>query len=292
LAVGELEFSCSPDAFYLDRSNCDLQLISPFSITHTRYINHERHVIEYIAFVTISFLVIRILTPMLSKYPQKNVSNLNPPLHIKVLTFIMYSCQLSYKLQGYEGKILFMLMPCNVLWTMWAVLCFWPKLSSQTMHIMYQLIIPYSALAIVAVATPDTSDLVMWGEVPFFFLMHYMLIAYPISCLRRGQISMLPMPGSNDSIVSNFLKWWVLACAYFALFYFGVAVPLSVKFGLNINYMMHPPPNPGDMVSGPNFRLQSTLCCAAAFFFVQFLATVGEFFAKAAGTRYGKTKNM
>ena len=115
-------------------------------------------------------------------------------------------------------------------------------------------------------------------EVPFFFLMHYALIAYPIYFLRSGRVSVLPF--NNDSLVSNFLKWWVLASAFFGLFYFGVAAPLSIVFGINLNYMLSPPPNPGDMVSGPNFRLQSTLCCAAAFFFCQFVVTVASVFGR------------
>jgi hypothetical protein len=150
-----------------------------------------------------------------------------------------------------------------------------------------QLIVPYTSLAIVAVATPDTSDLTMFMEVPFFFFMHYALILYPIYLMSRGHISVLNLPGSRDGLVVNFIKWWVLACAFFALFYFGVAVPLSLKYGINLNYMLSPPPNPGNMVSGPNFRLQSTLCCAAAFFFVQFLVTVAEVVVKSVG----KTKN-
>ena len=194
---------------------------------------------------------------------------------------MIYTCQLAYKLNGYEGKILMMAMPCNVLWTMWAILCFWPNLSAQTMHIMYQLIIPYSGLAIAAVATPDLSDLVMWAEVPFFFLMHYALIVYPIYFMQSGRISVLPLPGSGDTIASNFFKWWILACASFGLFYFGIVVPLSLCYGLNINYMLSPPPTPGDVMSGPNFRLLSILCCAAAFFFIQFFATVGEVFGRA-----------
>ena len=242
----------------------------------------ERHVIEFIVAVVIASIVIRSLLPNLSKYPQNKSDQLNPPRFIKLITFLIFSCQMVYKSCGYPGKILFMGMPCNVVWTMWAFLCFWPNLSAQTMHIMYQLIIPYSGLAIAAVATPDLSDLTMWGEVPFFFFMHYALIAYPIYFLRSGIMSVLPLAGSKDGIVGNFMKWWTLACAYFALFYFGIATPLSVLFGLNVNYMLHPPPTPGDFISGPNFRLQSTVVCAGAFFFIQFLATFGEVCGRAA----------
>lgn len=133
------------------------------------YIHPERHMLESIAFVIISCSIIIRILPTLSKFPEKQSDNLNPPLLIKIATFIIFSCQIVYKTNGYPGKILFMAMPCNVLWTMWAALCFVP-LNTQTMHIMYQLIVPYTSLAIVAVATPDTKDLMMWMEIPFFLL--------------------------------------------------------------------------------------------------------------------------
>ncbi|KAL7549927.1 hypothetical protein ACHAWF_013182 [Thalassiosira exigua] len=241
------------------------------------YLHPERHIVEYVMFVTISSLVIQRLIPTLSRYPEKKASELHPPLFIKAVTFFIYTCQLAYKINGYPGKILFMAMPCNVLWTIWTALCFLP-LNAQTMHVMYQVIIPYTSLSVVALATPDTSDLKMWMEIPFFFFVHYALIVYPIYFLVSGRISAL---SANDGIVSNFAKWWALASAYFALFYFGVGVPLSLVFGINLNYMLSPPPNPGDMVSGPNFRLQSTLCCAMVFFFFQFVVTAAAVFGRA-----------
>lgn len=250
------------------------------------YLHPERHVLEYIVYVAISFLLIRTILPTVSQYPRSQASNLYPPRFIKITTLLIYSCQLIYKINGYPGKLLFMGMPCNVLWTIWMTLCFLP-LAPQTMHIMHQLIIPYTSLAVVAVATPDTSDLAMWMEIPFFFFMHYALIGYVIYFLRWGRISVLPVSynsstSNGDGIVLNFIKWWTLACAFFGLFYFGVATPLSLKLGLNLNYMLSPPPTPGDVVAGPNFRFQSTLCCAAVFFFVQFMVTAVEVFGRVA----------
>ena len=118
--------------------------------------------------------------------------------------------------------------------------------------------------------------------------MHYALIVYPAYLIKTGHLSVLPLENAKDGIVSNFMKIWILACAYFALFYFGVGVPVSLLSGLNLNYMLHPPPNPGDMVGGPNFRLQSTLACAAVFFFIQFLVTIFEVF----GRRTVKSKKV
>ena len=159
-------------------------------------------IIEYIVYVTISLVIIRMILPTLSQYPTTKTNNkvlsMKPPLWMKITTFFIYTIQLIYKLNGYPGKILFMAMPCNVLWTMWATLCFVP-LQSQTLHIMHQLIIPYTSLAIVAVATPDTSDLTMYMEVPFFFGMHIALILYPLYFLQSGRVSVYPLASNKNN---------------------------------------------------------------------------------------------
>ncbi|KAL3775758.1 hypothetical protein ACHAW5_005328 [Stephanodiscus triporus] len=246
------------------------------------YIHPERHVVEYVAVVVISSAIIRGVQPSLSRYPEDRADDLRPPLLVRVVTSFIYACQLAYKLSGYPGKILMMGMPCNVIWTMYMALCFLP-LRPQTMHVMYQLMVPYSILAVVAVATPDTSDITMWMEVPFFFFMHYALIAYPAYFLRSGRISALSFLDGDGSAATNFLRWWTLACAYFGLFYFGAAVPLSLVYGINLNYMLSPPPTPGDFLSGPNFRLFSALACAAAFFVAQSLVTSAALLGRWAG---------
>ena len=244
------------------------------------YLHPERHVIEYIVYVSISLILICTILPTLSRYPKNKADNMKLPLPMKLLTAFIFTTQLIYKLSGYPGKWTFMMMPCNAVWTMWTILCFIP-LPTQVMHIMHQLIIPYTGLALVALATPDTSDLLMYMEIPFFFFMHVVLPLYPLYFLRSDKISVLATNHDNNSnddtgIVTNFIKWWILACSYFALFYFGIVTPISLKYGLNVNYMLSPPPTPGDLVGGPNYRLQSTLCCGSLFFFISFLVTVKE----------------
>ncbi|KAL3807004.1 hypothetical protein ACHAXA_010480 [Cyclostephanos tholiformis] len=246
------------------------------------YIHPERHVIEYVAVVVISLVIIRTVQPALSRHPKEEVIDLNPPPLVKIITTFIYACQLAYKLIGYPGKILMMGMPCNVIWTMYMALCYFP-LRPRAMHVIYQLMIPYTILAIVAVATPDTSDITLWMEVPFFFFMHYALIAYPAYFLWSGRISALSFIGGGTAAATAFLGWWILACAYFGLFYFGVAVPLSLVCGINLNYMLSPPPTPGNFLSGPNFRLLSTLACALAFFVSQLLVTSAALFGRWAG---------
>jgi len=234
------------------------------------YLDPQRHVIEYVAISMICFAVMRAVLPTIVKYPGKNAPKLNPPNALKLLTLVTFIVQVIYKTKGYRGKILFMLMPCNVLWMMYFAICFLP-LKTQTVHIMYQLMIPYMILPVVAVATPDLSDLVMWLEDTFFFASHYALIAYPMYLVGTGRIVILPE--THEGLVSSFFKWWLLSCAMFGFFYFGIVTPVAILSGFNLNYMLNPPPNPGDVVSGPDFRLMSIACCAVGFFLSQLVAT-------------------
>lgn len=170
------------------------------------YLHPERHVVEYVVAVALSCIIIRRLLPTLSRYPEAKSDNLMPPIWMKTLTVVIYTSQLAYKINGYPGKILFMLMPCNVLWTIWAALCFLP-LETQTMHIMYQLIIPYTSLSLVAVATPDTSDLKVNEHMQRLVVSShhiYTLIlcfsAMICSCIRCGW----KYPSSFSSIMRSF----------------------------------------------------------------------------------------
>mmetsp|Transcript_4961 Transcript_4961/g.11168 ORF Transcript_4961/g.11168 Transcript_4961/m.11168 type:complete len:320 (-) Transcript_4961:1460-2419(-) len=234
------------------------------------YLDPQRHAVEYVVIPMICFAVVRSVLPTIAKYPEKNAPKLNPPNAIKLLTLVTVIIQVIYKTQGYRGKILFMLMPCNVLWLMYFAICFLP-LKTQTRHIMYQLMIPYIILPVVAVATPDLSDLVMWLEDTFFFCSHYALIAFPMYLLCTGRIVMLQE--NSEGLFSSSFKWWLLSCATFGFFYFGIVTPVAILSGFNLNYMLNPPPNPGDIVSGPHFRLMSIACCGVGFFLSQLVAT-------------------
>jgi uncharacterized membrane protein YwaF len=164
-----------------------------------------------------------------------------------------------------------MLMPCNTIWIMHFAHAFLPGLSANSRHVLSQLSIAYFGLPVVAIATPDLSDLTLPFEVEYFFLNHALLLVFPIYWVSSGRVSTL----------GNFVKWYVLACTCFALFYFAFVTPVAVYSGINLNYMMSPPPNPGDVVSGPNFRLMSIGCCATLFFMFRLAALCAEALATA-----------
>lgn len=192
-----------------------------------------------------------------------------------------------YKCIGYSGKTYFWVMPCNVYQVLCVVSSFWPNLSYEASVLLAQVSIGYSGLAIVAVATPDTSDLILFGEKPYFFISHSVLVIFPYLYIWNGQLSMLP---STRNSLSNFkyittlakdaIYWWSFTCITFALFYFAIVTPLSIFSGLNLNYMLSPPANQ-DIVVGNNYRLISIICVALVFLATRLLAITMELVIRA-----------
>lgn len=241
------------------------------------YLHPERHAVEFIVSIIICIAVMVCLVPNLPRCSEEKRRHLIPPFWVKVLTFFTYTLQLIYKSCGYPGKLYFLAMPCNVIWGLWALLCFWPGLGVNTAHALHQVIYTTTILAYAAVAAPDLGDLIMFGEVPFFFFMHFALIGLPLYFHYTGRITMIPeAKNEGESLVVYFAKWWILSLTCFSLFYQAVVVPLCFISGLNINYMLHPPPTPGDFLSGPNFRLYTVVLLAAVFFVIRFVATTVE----------------
>lgn len=245
------------------------------------YISPERHIVEYFVVSALTLLVIGAIMPRIVRYPSGKAGEnvLRPPALIRFISVFFFGLQCTYKYAGYPGKWLSVLLPCNILWFLHAALSFYP-MSSHTAHIIIQLCVGYSGLAMVALAVPDTDDCVLPFEEVFFFTHHYMLLAFPAYYIGlSGKVSLLPDKSKGETFWGNFMKWHLLSCALFGLFYFALVTPISVYSGLNLNYMLSPPPNPGDVVSGPYFRIMSIGCCSTLFFIVRLLASVGELVA-------------
>ena len=75
--------------------------------------------------------------------------------------------------------------------------------------------------------------------------------------------------------IKDFFSWTLLSCSYFAFFYFGIVTPLSIQSGLNLNYMLHPPPNQDDLV-GQGYRMMSIVYCVVSFAVMRMIIIVLE----------------
>lgn len=231
------------------------------------YLTPERHVIEGCLMSIICIAVLAFLFPSLPQCPAG--VDPRPPFILRVLTAVCFTLQLTYKVSGFSQRILFMLMPCNAIWCLHALHAF-GGLGNNASHILCQLIVTYVGLPIVAIVVPDFSDMVLPFEREFFYVHHALLIIYPVYYVGSGKASI--SGDGTESVAANFARWYGLASAAFGLFYFAVVTPLAIHSGFNLNWMLSPPPNPGDMVGGPNFRLQSVGCCCTLFFLMRLVA--------------------
>jgi len=245
------------------------------------YLPPERHVVEMAIITAVSLGALFMLR--IPRISNKEKDNFQFPTALRLLIGACFVLQIVYKLAGYPGKLFMMLMPCNTIWIMHTIHAFGPGLSANSRHVLSQLSITYFGLPVVAIAVPDVSDLTLPWEVEYFFINHAILLVIPIYWVSSGRVSLLP--SKRESTVGNFVAWHAFACACFGLFYFALVTPLAVYSGINLNYMLSPPPNPGDMVSGPNFRLMSIGCCTTLFFVFRLAALCAEAMATAAMAR-------
>jgi len=270
-----------------------------------RYLSPERHLYEFVL-GSISFsLVVRMILPYLQHpFASLLVHNetstgkyiIRPSLPLRITTLFIYALMIIYKSFGYPGKQLMVFMPCNVNWTILLSLSYMPHpyLRESVSHILCQVLIPMMGLTIVALVEADLSDVVLPFEVFYYFLHHSLLLMFPLYFLISGKITSLPISFSKtlgESKISAstygivFAKtlgsWWILTCALFGLLYVGVVTPLSIMSGINLNYMMSPPPGaPEAGVSGENYRILSAGVCAFLFFIVRVFVMSAELFVR------------
>ena len=69
----------------------------------------------------------------------------------------------------------------------------------------------------------------------------------------------------------------MLSNVYFAFFCIPIVIPLCAYLGLNLNYMMIPPPTSGNMISGVNYQLISYTTISAIFDIIRLIETITKF---------------
>jgi hypothetical protein len=217
------------------------------------YLHPDRHVAESLVVILVCFLYIY-KVPIYSQTTRTN-KTIHHPFWVKPLTIFCCTMIGIYKSMGFNQKWYYLVMPCNVKWMMYLLLCFGP---TQFQHVTLELLLSYTGLALVAVVTPDTEDTVLPGELYFFFFNHIVLLLLPFAYIANGSIS------TKDYSLSTHGLWVLLAMSWFSILYTPIVTVLAVISGLNLNYMLHPPPDQ-TLCEGDNYRLHSCLCCAVMF---------------------------
>jgi hypothetical protein len=245
------------------------------------YLSPDRHVVEGLLVLVFCGTLVSKIQPLLMKRIQNSTTQIRHPFWVKPVTVFCFGMIVWYKLQGYSSKMYYLVMPCNMKWILCMILCFGPQ---QYQPIVLELLCSYFSLAMVALATPDTTDTILPGEFTFFFANHAILLLIPLAYIHNGSIT------TKTPLSTHFL-WWTVACCWFALLYFPVVSVLGTKSGLNLNYMMHPPPNQ-TLVAGDWYRFTSTALCAFMFFLSRAIVFMVEYIIMPAKPKMNKIKQM
>jgi hypothetical protein len=208
----------------------------------TWYLDPQQHILEGIVVSLACLGVIRFFLPRLATTP----SRVHHPKGLPLVAAFSCLAILYFKYFAYLKKVLYFVMPCNMQWLLTALLCYGPK---NWRPVILELQLSYLGGAFVALATPDLSDISMFGEMEFFFFNHGSLPFIPLLYLQNGSYT------TRTSLATH-IEWWAISCAFFGIFYFTVVTILAVFSGLNLNYMLHPPPGQ-DVCIGEWYRFYS-----------------------------------
>jgi hypothetical protein len=245
------------------------------SLVGSWYLTPERHALEMMLLPPLFVFVLWKSIPSLRLLEERNSASMmtyDHPRGIPILSVVCMSMLLVYKTLG--QKLLYLCMPCNIQWALTVLLCF-GNLSGPSQGLLKQFILCFSGYTVVALATPDTSDCLYFGEAAFFFFNHTVLLAIPILYLVTRRISVFSPSKSCSTLWFN-MQWWLASCAAFGIFYFLPVTLVAIFSGQNLNYMMSPPPGQ-DVVVGNSYRLLSIGCCALLIGLTRISMVMGEY---------------
>lgn len=258
------------------------------SLVGSWYLSPTRHALEMIVFSPIFFVTIwKVLSSLTAVEKLKSNSRTDHPTGIPTLAASCMAAHLVYKALG--KKLLFLCVPCNMQWLLTVLLCF-GNLSAPAQGMLNQFLLSFCGYTLAALATPDISDCLFFGEPFFFFFNHVALLVIPIAYLVTGRASLLSPSSTVSSLWFNF-QWWLVSCAAFGLFYFLPVTMVSIISGYNLNYMMSPPPGQ-DIIVGESYRLMSIGACALLILLTRLVIVLGELLAKAIMSSSSKRKQV
>jgi uncharacterized membrane protein YgcG len=131
------------------------------------------------------------------------------------------------------GRPIFMLMPCHLLTTALLAMHFAPRSVrvSDWATLMFNHYMSYTFMPVLAVALPDLRDYTLPFETVAFFAQHIFMIASPVLFILRRKFHIIR--GHRIEIA---------AYAFGTAVFFFFLVPVSILNGVNLNYMLSPPP--------------------------------------------------
>lgn len=223
-----------------------LEYIRPLdSHEHHFYLPAETHVVE--GFWTLLFSCIFIYASQFggmkhTKWP----AGRSPPTRlekvIRTILTINLAAQVMYK--TYRGwKVLtYMLQPCHA---ESALLLYVMYTSNHKMATrVFQISLHYMFFTTLAIAVPDLASLQLPFEQVNFWVQHYILVVVPIYLIAVRRFELSPSWGLTS-----------LAIGFGMFFHFYVQAPAALLSGVNVNYMLWPPPGVPPIIANAHYRI-------------------------------------
>jgi uncharacterized membrane protein YwaF len=159
-------------------------------------------------------------------------------LAVGLLLVLSLAIQAMYKLiEGpdpagplpFDVDILFALQPCHVSGTLYALSLL--TTNEERGEWTFNVSLHYLYGTLLAMAVPDTAALHRFGEVEAFWIHHVLVLLAPLYLLARRRYTWHAGAGP-----------WKTAVALALLFHNLVQLPFALASGVNVNYMLVPPP--------------------------------------------------
>jgi hypothetical protein len=162
----------------------------------------------------------------------------------------------------------YLLYPCHVLSLCYAYLIFGTNFKRT--YQVWNVVVHLTYFTVLALVSPDTSDLFFFLQGVVFWTQHITLLITPLLILWMNRFPFV-VRHSSSLFDGTFLStdsrlyWFILTLCIIALFCFDIQLPLSLLLNININYVYWPPPGhiENSFLSGPFYHLKMALLLIA-----------------------------
>eukprot|EP01112_Ceratiomyxa_fruticulosa_P023960 TRINITY_DN943_c0_g1_i1.p1 TRINITY_DN943_c0_g1~~TRINITY_DN943_c0_g1_i1.p1 ORF type:complete len:281 (+),score=39.16 TRINITY_DN943_c0_g1_i1:183-1025(+) len=212
------------------------------------FVKPHSHIFEFfvanLIFITLTFWGIK---PKSRSYAIVQAKPLHPVEHIlRFVLTINLILQVVYKtIRGWR-VLGYMLQPCHVATTCY-LYTLYTKDHNKAQRV-FEISFHYMFFTILAILVPDLSQLQLPYEQTNFWVQHWFILLTPL-CLLFYTKRFHLVPDFKNSL---------LAIGIGGLFHFDVQLPVALITGINVNYMLWPPPGLPSFASQPNYRYYLT----------------------------------
>ncbi|KAG0321506.1 hypothetical protein BGZ99_003889 [Dissophora globulifera] len=154
-------------------------------------------------------------------------------IEISVMITLAASLLITVYQKWTRGGLLFLLQPCHMSAMLLITILAGPK-DKKWPHVLLNIYFHIMWGTMLALLSPDLRDYNMFFEVENFFIEHYLLLLVPVYMIWSNRYVI--WPASLDVALMSF--------SLFALYHSMILSTMALLKGMNLNYLLMPPPGP------------------------------------------------